>query len=218
MSNAPEQQNINNDALLKMFSGQAKLDHGRDFYNEMQKNAPHNGSQEDMINQLKKTVSSTLDQGPKRVEADERKPPPPDTKPVAQAPAGEINLSFSQWFEIYEGMLQQALAKAAPMIETKLKQKESWTSIQLKYNLINNKLNRPETVAEVGVEIFLTHNGVRRLMMRKVKNFKHIKHYKEGRDQGMVEAIQEVFADFATFAVATDIAMKDAERQQNDMQ
>ena len=200
MSNAPDHETFDKDKLLQMFSGQAKLDPDRNFSEELRKAAP-----------------STMDQGPK---LEERKtpPPPPDTKPVPQAPAGEINLSFSQWVEIYEGMLQQSLAKAAPLIEKRLKQKESWSSIQLKYHLINNKLNKPETVAEVGVEVFLTHNGVRRSIMRRVKNFKHIKHYKEGRDQGMVEAFQEVFADFAIFAVATDIAMKDAERQQNDMQ
>lgn len=134
--------------------------------------------------------------------------------------AAAIALTHEDWVDVYKGILDKSLIAAATKAEEGIRRNsgENWRTVQLTSLYINNKLPVDHTtgaVAEVGIEINIRENGVQRLLMRKMRYFKTMVQYTAGRDQGMFEALQDVFEDLFTFAIASDMAMR---HEKNSMQ
>lgn len=143
------------------------------------------------------------------------------TTSTPSAPAKDKELSFTHadWVKIYEGMLSHTLAAASERI-TKLSSNGGTVpcSYILTHRLFTDRLvdHSSGAAAVVGVEISLRENGVARSLTRVTRFFRTILEFNEGKDQGLMESLQQVMADFVTFAVTTDIATRYEQQTNKD--
>lgn len=138
-----------------------------------------------------------------------------DDQPAAPAKDKELSFTHKDWVRLYEGMLSHTLTKVAERV-TKISSGGQYPcSYQLQHRIFTDRLTSHPSgaAAVVGVEISIRENGVARLLTRQTRFFRTILEFNEGKDQGIMECLQNVFEDFTTLAVTTDIATRYEQQQ-----
>lgn len=129
-----------------------------------------------------------------------------------------VNFTHKDWVRIYESQLSHMLKKVSERV-TKLSSGDERfpASYILSYRIYSDRLtDHPSgAAAAVGVEVTIRENGVARLLTRVNRFFRTTLEFKEGKDQGIMESLQQVFEDFTTLAVTTDIATRYEQQQIN---
>lgn len=148
---------------------------------------------------------------------------PAEAPEQVTAPAKDKLLAFTHadWVKIYEGMLSHTLAKVSERVTKLSAGAEKYpASYLLQHRLFTDRIanHASGAAAVVGVEISIRENGVARLLTRQTRFFRTILEFNAGKDQGLMECLQQVMEDFATLAVTTDIATRYEQQQNKDNQ
>lgn len=129
-------------------------------------------------------------------------------------------LTDEQWVGVHYAVLETAVQSATRAVNQTMEKANTGLTVSLDIKMVDREFSAGSgpkgSVGEVGYEIHLKEAGVPRLLMRKTRHFAHVAALKEGKDQGKMEALRELFSDFISFAVVQDIMNRHG--QKTDMQ